>query len=931
MSMNKIMYDYLTIPEKIKAVKYKNSRREFYEKWNSIPSLIDEKTLSEIVSSYGITNGEFQYYLQPFSDVKDIREVPDFLETYRHIVKAFNFNNIQQYNLNTLYIPFVDFAIKKIKNNKETIAYRKIVLEEIEQSFCGELFQLCGKIQALELAKYKKARQNTGQVTLSDFAKDNYGSEGSLNKFFSDYPTLLRLIVQRMQNLTNNLILLFKRISLDKREIKRFLNISRNLALTNIEMNLGDSHSGAQSVIILTFNDSKKLVYKPRDLRICNQFNKLCNWINSIASNSFLSLNYLPSGIYKDEYCYIQYVKKKLLKTKKECMNFYERYGYLIALSYFLRLSDLHLENVIAYGDRPLLVDIETMFQNEVVSMDSAVSKAIYALNNQSVRTACLLPTKLQLSNGEEVELSALSGKETELSSKFLAPVNIDNSNFHFEKVSQGVFHGGENIPVDINNQAINFNSYKSNIVEGFSKFSMFVLEHKKKFLEQIKLFKDYHVRILTKGTERYASMLRFANHPNYNKEMKYRERLMLNIYTYPYKDKRIINSEINDLLFNDVPFFSAVVGETTIYDSNEKGIGNYFEKSGLQLVIDRIESFSVDEYLNQKILLLNSLGLNEEIKSNPIRVNIPMNIDKEIDKEKLLQCAEDIAQEIISHAYVDNLNCTFNKIYRNSNKLLITVANEDFKDGLSGIALFFSSLYLLTNKEIYRSYYSKVMNQAFLLAENSKVEDATTGFLAPFYPLLVASKKGIELPYLAKDYLMQMENRLEEYMVEFDKKECKSTSSLESIVKMINSQVEIWNNQFISTKKVERFNKILFSNEVSDNNTIVSSLNKYNERENSLLRKDNQTLTDSLCNGISRKIFDYFYLYKMTHNVNFKYQAYACLNDMLNRRAILGRFELGLQNNTYQLGLFNGLAGVGLALMYPLSRTNLNPFIFEV
>lgn len=409
-------------------------------------------------------------------------------------------------------------------------------------------------------------------------------------------------------------------------------------------------------------------------------------------------------------------------------------------MSYFLRISDLHLENLIAHGDKPLLVDIETMFQNKVISLNSAISKALYALNNQSVKAACLLPIKLQLSNGEEVELSALSGKEAKLSSKFLAPVNTNNTDFHFKKVNQGVFRGGQNIPINVNNQEVNFNDYKLNIVNGFSKLAMFVLENKQNFIKQVKMFKNYRVRVLTKGTERYASMLRFANHPNYNKEMKYRERLMLNIYTYPYKDKRIIKSEVNDLLFNDIPFFSAIVGSKDIYDSRENKIENYFKKSGLQLAVDRIEAFSQNEYINQKILLLNSLDLCTKKVMSPVkRASCIKPIDKQTSKKCLLQNIEDIANQFMSNAYMDDLNCTFNEIYDDGKKSSITVANEDFKNGLSGIALFFYDLYHFTGKKIYREYYSKTINQAILLTKYRKIESATTGLLSPIYPLLTA------------------------------------------------------------------------------------------------------------------------------------------------------------------------------------------------
>ncbi len=54
--------------------------------------------------------------------------------------------------------------------------------------------------------------------------------------------------------------------------------------------------------------------------------------------------------------------KHKNLKISKEEENVYTRYEYLIALCYLLNLNDLHLENIIAYGEHPVISDIETAF-----------------------------------------------------------------------------------------------------------------------------------------------------------------------------------------------------------------------------------------------------------------------------------------------------------------------------------------------------------------------------------------------------------------------------------------------------------------------------------------------------------------------------------------------------------------------------------------
>src|SRR5699024_7718796 len=194
----------------------------------------------------------------------------------------------------------------------------------------------------------------------------------------------------------------------------------------------------------------------------------------------------------------------------------------------------------------------------------------------------------------KEIELSALIGKEVKLSQTFLAPTELNTDQFHYEKVP-GYFAGGNNIP-KINEAEVNVKKYSLKILEGFEEFIYFILKHKRECLEILNEFKGKKVRSLIKGTERYAAMIRYANHPEYNQEMKYRERLMMNNWAYPYTDKRIIKSEVRDMLFNDIPIFYSYTDSLELIDSQENIYENYYEQSGYSIVQRRIERLTEKE-----------------------------------------------------------------------------------------------------------------------------------------------------------------------------------------------------------------------------------------------------------------------------------------------------------------------------------------------
>ena len=87
--------------------------------------------------------------------------------------------------------------------------------------------------------------------------------------------------------------------------------------------------------------------------------------------------------------------------------------------------------------------------------------------------------------------------------------------------------------------------------------------------------FQNLLVRQLTKSTAVYGDLLTFADHPHYLSDSKHLEKLFENNWANPYKDRRIVPYEVNDMLNMDIPIFFCNTSKNHIITSNYE----YIEK----------------------------------------------------------------------------------------------------------------------------------------------------------------------------------------------------------------------------------------------------------------------------------------------------------------------------------------------------------------
>ena len=978
--MEKTLFDSMTFLERKSITSKLKLDDSYYQSWSSIKGLVKENDLKGLLKSIDYSFTDFKKSLQEPSEGMIDDKASSYYYTLLDILNSYQDCDYDHYHgISMLYGPFIAFTEKKILEKTSELSILRInkdILDTIKTSLYTELFNLGGKVQALELQRYKNRTGLTGSQGLKEFTNKYFSSKDSILTFLKTYPTLARLLTVRTIYMIEYISTLLLRVENNSSKIKIFLNENSVLCLHKIKIGMGDSHAKGNTVSVLTFSNHKKLVYKPRSQSISKPLEEFFNWFNLNNNGKLLKLNFLPKGIYGKDYAFIEFISQKPVEHEKDCIHFYERFGYLLLFSYLLNMNDLHLENIVASKDTPIIIDIETLFQNRVLDGKTPLDQYYEKLNLNSIKSSCLLPMKMELGNGDKFELSAFNGGIVPFKTDTLVPVNVEDGDFHYEVKKEKVKYEPTNIPSKVKSGIVNSNEYKLAIIDGFSKLATFILDHKQEVKKLLLNFKGYKVRILTKATEKYSDMLRYASHPKYNTKMKYREHLMFNILAYPYKNKEIIFSEVQDLLFNDIPYFSTIVDSLDIFGSDGKRYNNYFTKTGLQIVLDRLHNFNYCDYLRQKSILQVSLGISKMDKDGRY-------LNKELYNQKLddIEKAEDIALEIIDSSYIEKEKCTFETLeFDNNDNLNIQPINETLYNGLSGISLFFNQLYRVVPKQLYKKYEDCTLYSAIEIAMNLPVSDAYTGYLAPLYPILIRISEQQDISTLEEKYLSILNGKIDEYLRKnIENSSLDYISGLSGILHLLVRFNEVlpkklnptmFNkicNKFMNLVDKHPLDTVGMAHGLSGVAIALKDLGQYSlmrtmyTREESLGIEEEDICKwcwgkngilqsrlftgipfrnifnyglvpkdDTLCHGTAGVLVVYKNAYKQNKDINLLNKICKLQSKMVSQRILNDTYRVDNIGPFKRLGLFNGIAGIGLSLIY--GRTGIiNPLIFEV
>ncbi len=697
-----------------------------YEKWVNTRGVITEQDIVEMLEAEGISSEEFNNGLKTLTE-KEIQTVAEDVESadwfvlYKKIMEVYS-GKMSEINIGSMPLDFGIAVLPFTIYSGELISSRINVMKKIHvapeamqkmiEKVTVTILNLSVKTLVWDFRSSISGQENDAENNelLQKYLRDNFMSLEGILSYYRKYPVIARRTAVKTKQVCEHFIEMLDRLEADYDEICKLLDVESITSLDTIDADQGDTHDKGKFVVKIRLSEGL-IIYKPRNLKVQQTLDLT---MRKIFANAGLLDAYEKKAIYRDNYTFDTFVTYEECRNENQIKNYYRRFGQLCAVIYMLRGNDIHYENIIAHGEYPVLIDVETLFQHQsdVLRSTNNAYSDVYMDSISSVGGTAMVPiiTFSKNSNSKGVDISALNGKEQELPYKVLQLVNINTDKVQFEYVNAHI-DAANNIPL-LNGKKVSFIEYSSDVINGFEDTMNNILNNKDLFLKKdglLEAFSGIRVRHLMKATQNYAKMMMFSSHPNYSSDMAALERMFVNVWNYAYADKRIIRSEVDDMVGGDIPIFYGKIEGNEIISSDGSVISDYFPVSAYDKVKSRIYELSSEGVARQVSQMKVCMNLFE--KENAERFARIRNdgATPKSAKEYYLEKACEIADIIVNTAHYNAFSDTVewcNVIYDDINCCWKT---RGIGCGMvSGSAGVFAFLYLL-NK--YTGKYEEFLN----------------------------------------------------------------------------------------------------------------------------------------------------------------------------------------------------------------------------
>jgi len=629
----------------------------------------------------------------------------------------------------TFFVPFLKVALGKIRESVvgNSLTLSNKVEKQVLTILLNQLMNLGYRTMILELniAREENLLQGETSNEKYDYFNDTYLIEHFWD-ILDEYPVLFRLISTYINNWKNNINELLLHFKQDRTVINENFNVFGEIE--SVEGGLSDLHNGGKSVFIVTLEDGNKVVYKPRTLEIDELFQSFLSWFNE----SVVKTLHVTKLISFENHGWMEYIAHKPCYNESELESYYYELGCLLCILYIFRANDVHYENIIAHGAHPVLIDIETLFHNILVSIDiDTADGEITQLLERSVRRVGILPNLVWGKKGQKgVDISAIGGFEDQ--EVPIESISISNYSSDEMKIEYKTYNlqSAQNLPF-IESKNADLSTYRGIISVGFEETYHFFSKNKKNLAIQLSKFKLRKVRHIVRATQFYSSLIHVSLHPDFLRSGLDREMLFSRLWKQA-KDVKQLTSitpiELQECLNGDVPLFLTNTGSTHLYGCKGQIIENVFNKSGLDMVFEQVSNLGQTDFNLQKSFIDTSLEYDPDYnraKSQPeikLRIRKLSKIARQVEKEKYLTVARKIGDHLIDISFKgkngDICWMDINVVGEKATDWNITPIGCDLYNGTSGIILFFIYLYKLTNDAKYFTIVKKCYNSIELYFE---------------------------------------------------------------------------------------------------------------------------------------------------------------------------------------------------------------------
>ncbi|GAA1350086.1 type 2 lanthipeptide synthetase LanM family protein [Catellatospora bangladeshensis] len=561
------------------------------------------------------------------------------------------------------------------------------------------LARVAARTLVLELNLQRLGRRLRGDTPQERFA--HFVAHLDLAELFAKYPVLARLLGQACLHAVQAHRELLDRLARDRAAIVRTLLDGRDPGpVVAVETGKGDAHQHGRSVAVLRFRDGRKVVYKPRPVALHDAFGGLLAWFDG---HTGLGLR-VPRTLARPTHGWLEFVEHAPCPDVAAVGRFYHRLGALIALLYAVDGTDMHYENLIACGDQPVLVDVETLFHPTVgIPADPAV-KALA----RSVHRTAVLPRVLLGEHGA-LDVGGVGGDHGEpFPADGVAWLHPGTDRMRLVRrpaplppaLNRPTVLGAEAEPAD----------YQGALLAGFRTGYDALYDHRAELLGEdglLRAFADLPVRFVPRATQLYATLLDESTHPDALRGAPDRDLALDLLWDESGAEdvlRALVPHELTDLWSGDVPLFTTRPGSRDVWSAGGERLVDLLPESGLQAVAAKIAALDEVDRHDQQWLISAALASRPRPVEHRTGAGVPDPLEAGVpDPQRLLVAACGIADEVLARATADGRRVNWVGLELVDDRhWAVAAMGAGLSNGYTGVALFLAQLGALTGADRY-------------------------------------------------------------------------------------------------------------------------------------------------------------------------------------------------------------------------------------
>lgn len=376
--------------------------------------------------------------------------------------------------------------------------------------------------------------------------------------------------------------------------------------ISKISGNLADVHHRGKQVLKIGLNNGQDILFKPHSMENEQVCGRMLQWFGE------------KTGIQKIAYPFLSYpehswssiVAYKQCERENQLKNYYMRLGVQLFLFYVIGTKDLHYENIIASGEYPVVIDLETLVNIRYNRERKTANEEIGYLLSQSVLYTGLLPFYYWNREGRGVDISGMSGDDGQ-KYPFKMPRIIEAGTSNMRVAYDYPVSGKTQNRAMLNGKFYAPFLYKESFLEGFTAAYKAAIEDKEEFRQLIEKLKNTKSRYLVLDTQKYSMMLSSSWHPSLLTKEESRWKFFNLLWEGRGEiDKAVVESEKESLSRGDIPFFYYALNSRSLFTDDGKEIQHYFEETIMDILFERLENLNPLDMKRQCEFIETSLDL---------------------------------------------------------------------------------------------------------------------------------------------------------------------------------------------------------------------------------------------------------------------------------------------------------------------------------